>query len=62
MKGRLCVSKNEQIKKEILKEAHNTKFSIHPGGTKMYRDLKQMYWWNGMKRKIVEYVVRCLVC
>ncbi|GJX31387.1 putative reverse transcriptase domain-containing protein [Tanacetum coccineum] len=22
-------------------------FSIHPGSTKMYRDLKQNFWWNG---------------
>ena len=44
LNGRLCVPKNEEIKKEILKEAYNTKFSIHPEETKMYQHLKQMYW------------------
>jgi hypothetical protein len=40
----------------ILREAHESKFSIHPGSTKMYRDLKHHYWWPNMKRKIAEYV------
>ncbi|CAH9138313.1 unnamed protein product [Cuscuta epithymum] len=35
---------------------------MHPGGTKMYRDLKESYWWSGMKRDIAEYVSRCLTC
>nr|XP_027086619.1 uncharacterized protein LOC113708357 [Coffea arabica] len=60
--GRLCVPRDEGLKQELLKEAHNSRFSIHPGGTKMYRDLKRNYWWNGMKREIAEYVAKCLVC
>ncbi|KAA3483956.1 DNA/RNA polymerases superfamily protein [Gossypium australe] len=28
----------------------------------MYNDLKQLYWWPGMKRDILEFVPRCLVC
>ncbi|XP_071925957.1 uncharacterized protein [Coffea arabica] len=47
--GRLCVPRDEGLKQELLKEAHNSRFSIHSGGTKMYRDLKRNYWWNGMK-------------
>ena len=34
--GRLCVPRDEELKQELLKEAHNSRFSIHPGGTKMY--------------------------
>nr|KYP39786.1 Transposon Ty3-I Gag-Pol polyprotein [Cajanus cajan] len=30
--------------------------------TKMYQDLKKMFWWNGMKREIAEYVASCIVC
>ena len=37
--NRLCVPKNEELRKQILEEAHNTHCSVHPGGTKMYRDL-----------------------
>ena len=28
----------------------------------MYNDLKKMYWWNGMKRDISEFVSKCLIC
>ncbi|KAA3456998.1 DNA/RNA polymerases superfamily protein [Gossypium australe] len=44
-KGRLCVLKNEELIQMILKEAHNSQFSVHPRSTKMYNDLKQLYWW-----------------
>ncbi|KAL4010539.1 hypothetical protein IC575_030040 [Cucumis melo] len=35
---------------------------MHPGSTKMYQDLKRVYWWRNMKRKVAEFVNRCLVC
>ena len=35
---------------------------MHPGGNKMYQDLKQHYWWQGMKKDITEYVAKCLTC
>ena len=41
---------------------HTTPYLIHPGATKMYQDLKSLYWWSGMKRDVVEYVSRCLTC
>jgi hypothetical protein len=28
----------------------------------MYLDLKQKYWWVGMKRDVAEYVVVCDTC
>jgi hypothetical protein len=40
------------LKSEVLKEAHESKLAIHPGSTKMYRDLKESYWWQKMKREI----------
>jgi len=46
----------------MLKECHESAYSIHPGGTKMYQDLKQNYWWPGMKRDIGEYVALCDTC
>jgi len=45
-----------------MAEAHNTKYSIHSGGTKMYRDLRHNFWWSNMKRDIAEYVSKCLTC
>ncbi|RVW63783.1 Transposon Ty3-G Gag-Pol polyprotein [Vitis vinifera] len=36
---RLCVPNDEDLRRERLEEAHCSKFAIHPGGTKMYKDL-----------------------
>ena len=58
---RICVPKGD-IRQEILAEAHNSVYSVHPGSTKMYRDLKQHFWWNGMKREVTQFVAKCLVC
>nr|GEZ33465.1 putative reverse transcriptase domain-containing protein [Tanacetum cinerariifolium] len=40
------------LRETVLSEAHSSPFSIHPGSTKMYGDLKQHFWWNGMKQHI----------
>jgi hypothetical protein len=60
--GRLCVPRIEELKQFILKEAHDTPYSIHLEGTKMYQDLKERFWWHGMKREIASYIARCDVC
>jgi hypothetical protein len=39
-KERLVVPKREALKKKILDEAHTSRYSIHPGSTKMYHDLR----------------------
>ena len=59
---RLCVPYDKELKKKLLFAAHNTVFTMHPGGNKMYQDLKQQYWWKGMKRDVTEYVFKCLAC
>ena len=46
----------------ILIEAHSFGYSIHPGATKMYRDLKKHFWWSRMKRDIVDFVAKCPNC
>jgi hypothetical protein len=53
-KDRLCVPDITSIQELILKEAHETPYSIHPGSEKMYQDLKKRFWWYGMKREIAE--------
>ena len=45
-----------------MKEAHDSSYSIHPGSTKMYHDLRDSFWWSSMKREIAEYVSRCDIC
>jgi hypothetical protein len=50
------------VKIDILREAHKTPYTIHPGETKMYRDLKQNFWWKQMKVDVSKYVAACEVC
>jgi hypothetical protein len=61
-KGRICVANIKEMKYKILRQAHESTYSIHPRGNKMYHDLKAIYWWYGMKRDIAEYVVVCNTC
>jgi hypothetical protein len=59
---RLCVPEDKAIRDAILREAHESAYSIHPRSTKMYLDLKEKYWWYGLKRDVVEYVALCDTC
>jgi uncharacterized protein involved in tolerance to divalent cations len=61
-KGRICVPNIKELKDKILQEAHNSAYSIHAGGNKMYHDLKATYWWYGMIGDIAEYVALCDTC
>ena len=61
-KDRVCVPDDNDLRKAILEEAHSGSFSIHPGSTKMYQDLKMSLWWSEMKRDVSEFVTKCLVC
>jgi hypothetical protein len=61
-KGRIYVPNIKKLKDNILREAHNSGYSIHPGGNKMYQDLKATYWYYGMKRDIAQYVANCDTC
>ena len=47
------------IRDMILREALESAYSIHPSSTKMYLDLKEKYWWYGLKRDVAEYVALC---
>ncbi|KAH0711565.1 hypothetical protein KY289_007524 [Solanum tuberosum] len=60
--GRLCVPMVGRLQEKIMEEAHSSRYSIHPGSTKMYRDLREVYWWNGMKKGIAEFVAKCPNC
>ena len=58
---------------ELVKEVHKimngdigenfcSAYAMHLGSTKMYQTIKENYWWSSMKRDIVEFISRCLVC
>jgi len=53
---RVCVPDVLELKKRILDEGHRSSLSIHPRATKMYQDLKRLFWWPGMKKDIAEFV------
>nr|GEZ00099.1 putative reverse transcriptase domain-containing protein [Tanacetum cinerariifolium] len=46
---RLVVPNDASLRETLLTEAHSSPFFVHPGSTKMYHDLKQHFWWSGMK-------------
>ena len=60
--GRLFVPDLDDLRLRVLDEAHRSRFTIHPGTTKMYRDVRRTFYWPGLKRSVVEYVGRCLTC
>ena len=41
---RMCVPKYGELKRDIMEEAHSSAYTMHPGSTKMYQDVKGMYW------------------
>jgi hypothetical protein len=59
---RICVPEVKAIRDVILQEAHESTYSIHLGSTKMYLDLKEKYWWYGLKQNVAEYVALCDPC
>jgi hypothetical protein len=61
-KNRICFPDIVSIRETILKEAHDSAYSIHPSSIKMYQDLKQKYWWYGLKRDVAAHVAECDVC
>jgi hypothetical protein len=61
-KRRICVPNVKELKEKILHEAHESAYSVHPGGNKMHHDLKTTYWWYSMKRDVAGYVALCDTC
>ena len=59
---RLVVPNQEHLKKQILNEAHESLFSIHPRSNKMYRYVRKRFWWKGLKHDIARFVAECDVC
>nr|GEY10494.1 putative reverse transcriptase domain-containing protein [Tanacetum cinerariifolium] len=59
---RIWIPSVDGVRKLIMDEAHTSRYSVHPGMDKMYYDLRDLYWWPGMKRDTFEYVSKCLAC
>nr|GEU47449.1 hypothetical protein [Tanacetum cinerariifolium] len=55
---RIWVPLKGDVRTLIIYEAYKSKYSVLLGADKMYYDLRDMYWWPGMKHDIVVYVSR----
>ena len=55
-RGWVVVSQLIDLREEILREFHYSRFAMHPSGTKMYQDLRRQYYWSGMKRHVGNFV------
>lgn len=60
--GRVVIAVDPELRRSVLEKAHTSSYTMHPGITKMYHDIKELYWWEGMKMDIAEYVMKCLTC
>jgi hypothetical protein len=61
-KKRSCVPEQGHFRNTIMDEAHNSAYSIHHGATKMYVDLREKYWWKGMKGDVAKFIAQCDIC
>jgi len=61
-RGRVYVPDDFEVRRLVLKEVHKNRLSLHPCITKMYQDLKENFWWQGMKKEIAQFVSACLTC
>jgi hypothetical protein len=52
----------KKLKDKIIREAHESSYSIHLGGNKMYHDHEATYWWYEIKRDVAKYVTLCDTC
>ncbi|GKE25058.1 putative reverse transcriptase domain-containing protein, partial [Tanacetum coccineum] len=59
---RMWAPLNGNVRTLIMDEAYRSKYFVHPGGDKMYYDLRDRYWLPGMKKDIAVYVSKCLTC
>ena len=61
-RGRVMVLRSPDLREEILREFHYSRFVMHPGDTKMYHDLRRQYYWSRIKKHVGGFVQRCLTC
>ena len=61
-RGRVVVPQFSDLREEILREFHCSRFTMNSGGTKMYQDLRRQYYWSRMKRHVGDFIRRCLTC
>jgi len=62
LEQRMYMPDNKTLKQKLLQEAHESKFTVHLGNTKMYQNQKQYYRWPNMRKEVACYVAKCSIC
>lgn len=57
-----CVPNVKGLRSLFLQKNHNSSYYIHLGSTKIYKDLRDVNWWNGIKKDIARFVTECPNC
>ncbi|XP_070047169.1 uncharacterized protein [Nicotiana tomentosiformis] len=57
-----CSTRTPWLHRQVMGETHYSRYSVHPGVTKMYHDIREIYWWDGMKKDIAKFVAQCPNC
>ncbi|XP_070056923.1 uncharacterized protein [Nicotiana tomentosiformis] len=61
-RGRLCVRNVAGLRQQVMGETHYSRYSVHPGATKMYHNIREIYWWDKIKNDIIDVVSHCPNC
>ncbi|KAA3461755.1 DNA/RNA polymerases superfamily protein [Gossypium australe] len=56
-RGKICMPRDPELRGSAC-----SPYAMHPGGSKMYLDLREQFWWSGLKGKVTEFVSKCLTC
>lgn len=60
--NRVFVPKWENIRREILKECHDSMWAGHPGKKRTLALVQRYYYWPRLHEDVEAYVKTCLVC
>ena len=60
--GTLCVVVPQDLRTDLLTEAHSGKFSGHFAERRVYNLLRCRYWWKGMHADVKRHCRACLTC
>jgi hypothetical protein len=58
----VCVPDIDGLRQEVLAEGHRSKLKIHPEISKMYKDLRRVFWWPNMKKDVAAFVNNSAIC
>lgn len=60
--GKVVVPKNEELRRMIISEFHDSNIGGHSGVLRTYSRLTQIFYWRGMKAAVLRYVQQCDIC